>query len=802
MRRAPLPAPPAGPVLLGLLALAACGCNADFKEALADAGIDATAPAWSGRSVGAGCAADVECRPGLACTESRCAAAGRSPEGAACLLTAECVAGLACGWGGFCVTAGKAEAKDPCASLVDCEAGLTCDLIAGVAGVCTQPRATARDAGAECTDTLDCLAGLVCSTVSHTCVPGSLLLDPDVFPGVACPDESTLAFGARSALPGTGTTENADFYATPFPSDLRRPDGKLDLTQYPVPGPGLVGFDSLDAALRSLEAQAGGFSRDAVISVRFTRAVAPASLDGHVRLIALPSGTEVPFETTYLDDRGKFACAHRLEVRPKGMLSGGATYALLLTSGILSTDGVHAEPLDTLPELLGNTGAAAFAPLRTWLAHGTVATSDVIGATVFTTDDTDRLSTELHAAAAAHPAAPEGDAVKCAAGVKSPCALETFPDRDCPETPLATADEYHLRLKLPMVQTGDRPYRETGGALNRDAQGVHAEMTQSVCASVLVPKGTPPAGGWPLLVFAHGTGGHFRSHVPLLADLTDRFVILGYDGPMHGPRQGSGAPQDPATLFFNLRNPAATLGNMAQAVADLFALDPFTAGGTLRLTADVAVTIDPTRRVLWGDSQGGKAAAVAAGHGTWRGLVLTATGGDAIEGMLSQTSPTDASVGLRMLLQEGELDTHHPELGMLAWAFEALDPRLHAGAFAGQAPPHLLNLYGLNDSFQPASTQRRFAATVGGTLLKPDPVPEWFDDLAELGMASAPTPLQGNVADGKATVVTFEANNAADGTDDGQAYDGHFIAFRDRAARDRLRAWLDELRTADVPAVR
>ena len=79
-----------------------------------------------------------------------------------------------------------------------------------------------------------CAEGLICSPQRQICLPNSMLLNPDAFRDVECDDEAEalMPFGVRHALPH----ENADFFATPFPTDLRIRDGKVDLRDYPVPG--------------------------------------------------------------------------------------------------------------------------------------------------------------------------------------------------------------------------------------------------------------------------------------------------------------------------------------------------------------------------------------------------------------------------------------------------------------------------------------------------------------------------------------------------------------------------------------
>ena len=87
-----------------------------------------------------------------------------------------------------------------------------------------------------------------------------------------------------------------------------------------------------------------------------------------------------------------------------------------------------------------------------------------------------------------------------------------------------------------------------------------------------------PAGGWPLVVYAHGTGGSFRSHVPegvaanlagatSIRGVTTPMAVLGIDQVETGTRRGA-STESPDNLFYNFANPAAARGNPIRAAAD------------------------------------------------------------------------------------------------------------------------------------------------------------------------------------------------------------------------------------------
>ena len=102
------------------------------------------------------------------------------------------------------VDAGQ-EGSD-CSTSSECAREFFCDM-QGLSGFCTRPDVPAGkgDLGATCADTKECYLGLRCSELSGTCVPGSILLYPDLFGGADCSgshqSEAMMPFGVRMAIP-------------------------------------------------------------------------------------------------------------------------------------------------------------------------------------------------------------------------------------------------------------------------------------------------------------------------------------------------------------------------------------------------------------------------------------------------------------------------------------------------------------------------------------------------------------------------------------------------------------------------
>lgn len=848
------------------LAAWATGCEEHFTNAGADAG-DATGdvlPLFYGTGVGGTCAADSECRSGLICKEKACAPSGARPADDSCILSEECAEGLQCGFFGFCVASQDRLEGDPCTSVSDCARGLFCDL-KGVSGFCAKISASAGDLQASCSTTADCLAGLHCSATKGTCQPGSLPLSTDLFPGVACPEvqEANLPFQARVVVPRQTDPASQDFYRTPFPNDVWRKDNKVSLTRHPRPGPGLIGLDVAGAIVDALDAEMDGFSNAPTIYVRFTRpldktSIVPSGPAQNVYLVDLDSGALIDFTFEFHAARNKYICANWFTVHPRWskMLKPYHTFGLVILDSVRAVNQAGADPKEAIPvqgddlaALLGASkpadatlGAAwdSYAKLRAWLASKNLPAVKVTAVTSFTTTDPTRVMKKFRAAVEADPTAPSivdksifvcGGANK---GKPSPCIDPAWafknpgkPDpRDCPASAdTAPFTEVHMKIRLPVWQAGARPYLSGGGGIELDGNGTpKLQGHEDVCASLIVPKNkTMPAGGWPLIFFGHGTGGSLRSGPSDLgaavADLSNNgtklaVAMLSLDQPMHGDRRG--LPLDPGPLFYNFANPPAAKGNVYQGAADNFALVRF--ARTLNVTLPAPINkfqVNGAKLAYVGHSQGGTTGPIwlpwahdGKGKADALGAVFSGTGGSLVFSLLNKKSPEDATVGIKLALQEGDLDEWHPVLSLMQHYFDEADPFSYGQLYhqTPVGPPvHLLHTFGQGDTYTPPQTSRVFAASTGGTLLKPKDAGDWFDAINDLGMKlqQHTGDVAGNitVADKQITGVTVEHRNDADQSILGLPYDGHFVAFRDKVCNNQVRTFLGSLFDGKVPRV-
>ena len=842
------------------------GVNAD--GASSDGLNGAAEKLFIGDGVGAKCKTDDTCRGGLACTGGVCMPAGKKLANDACILSADCEKQLQCGFFGFCVPNGGKGVTEVCTSVSDCTKGLYCDLL-GVSGFCTAPAKTAKDLYGACKGSGDCLPGLHCGD-AKTCLPGSVTLNPDLFPGSTCPvrQEEQLPFQARNRIP-RGDESVHGFYSTPFPSNLRLTKaGKVDLSAHPRPGTGLIGLDLVGNVINSIGAEMTGFSVAPGVYFRWTRPLDPKTFyqsgpTQNIHFVELtpglpPAAYQVDYTTNFQPARNKYICGNWLTVHPtwKRPLKSKTTYAVYVTDTVRAVLPEGAEPKDALPVqgddlplLLATKAPKAaadkaawdhYAPLRAFIAANKVPAAKIVAATLFTTQDPTRLMRQFGEIANKSVApAIIGAVHRC--GVSkgaSPCATPGFaatPEgkagktdpRDCPANAAAAAwNEYHFLLKVPVYQAGTRPYLTGGGSLKLVGDKPQIVGYEDVCTALTLPKTKMPAAGWPTLIYAHGTGGSHRSGVGQMAkqvtalkdgSISTNMAMLGIDQPMHGSRRG--LPLDPGPLFYNFANPPAAKGNFYQGAADNHTLIRFLRSFASSFSGAGNVRFDKAKLYYMGHSQGGTTGPLFApyahdgnGNAFIHGYIFSGAGAGLVFSLLNKKSPADATIGIKLALQEVDLDEYHPVLALFQYYYDEVDPLVYGPLYYTEPlsqPVHVLHTFGQGDTYTPPETSRVFAASTGGEQLRQPDAGDWFDLISDLGMkdfvhkapVAANIQLDWNEKTYKITGVTVQHLNDAKKSTDGKAYDGHFVAFRDKLCNKQVGTFLATAISKGTPSV-
>lgn len=803
-----------------------------------------TGSGGTGTPVGAGVGEDCSenaCRTGLACEDDVCELAGTTEQGQPCVVSGECAEALVC-VGQVCAPAGEGTVGTPCDADLDCEAGLRCGLV-GLNAQC-QPEGSV-DFGGACGTSAECLGGLAC--LRGSCTPPPPGIPPFGIPswqGVDCEAPDNDDVRAYFEVPGAEGALEGDFFRLPFPNDVRLIGGSPDLSDFPTPGDELVGVDPVQLYVERIESEHTGWGTEPKVLFRFSGQIDhksfvsdEAKVEGRVRIVDVTpdipdserdnSGGWMIYYTT---DRSNYVCNNWFGLsRTLGApMRPGHTYAFILTTGGRDAEGRRIARSENLEALLSDEVPSdpvladaypTYEPLRDYLATDDgndsgrldLDADDVLNATVVTIGDHHDTMRELASTVAAADAPVVHDWVRCDRDAESPCP-DAEGSRAC-GSGTSSYDEYHALVDLPIFQEGVAPYLTEGG--NIDTSG--PVRTEPVCLSLTVPVGIPPENGWPLVVYAHGTGGSFRSHVNdevagTLAQVTDAhpvpFAVLGIDQVEHGPRRGE-SNDSPDNLFFNFLNPDAARGNPLQGAADQLSLYALAQSLTIpgEATGGDPISINGNRVAFFGHSQGATHGSLMLPYSAFPGAVLSGNGAGLRYSLLTKTQPVNIAGAVRLVLWDSGADgtlkmgEWHPALGLLQQWIDAADPYNFAEMAAirpepGKSPRHLFQTYGLDDRYSPPLTLFAYALAA---RLQNAPLPagvELDEDNRHGSLTPATTPLNGNrtIQGDDYTLALRQYEPANDS-------DGHFVAFDVGVANRDVAEFLFALGERQTPTV-
>lgn len=793
-------------VLLAAPAWAGGGCSLFSDSGASGEGSDA---GTGGVGIGGSCRRQNQCKPGLICSMATmtCQPMSDKPNGSPCILSAECVKESYCNPAGVCDTRGKAKEGESCSSEGDCETPLTC-VLEGLYGKCSKPGT--GDRGATCKSNGDCLAGLVCrNSLCGAAVP------PAQWPGASCGDTTEEAIGkVYFQIPRISEPPSEDFYRLPFPNDIRMKDGHVSLAGHPHPGVQVLPVDVVERYLSAAEKDLTGFSTNPVVYFRFSKLVdfgtlGADSIDWYDVTPGSPDYGQ-PHSLTFFADagRGKYICPRWMAVyqEPGNPMRGGTTYAVVLRNSI--KDDKEKKPLvrdDHFEIMLAESAPSAgdllaawnaYAPLRAFIKAGKLDPKPIVAAAVFTTQKPLDPMSQMRKAVRGEPVPEVKGLVNCSmAGAVSPCddgKTGMDKQRGCIGAS-ANFDEYQGKVSVPVYQQGTPPYLnpEDGGGIALDATGMPKKVrNEDVCFSLAVPKGAAPVGGWPLVLYSHGTGGTYRSGIELwgddLAKSTPKAAVLSWDGVLHGERKGM-STRSSDDLVYNFLNPRAARDNFLQGGADILT--------ALRLgEAGIgSAKFDTGKVAFFGHSQGATHGALAVVFEP--GLpatVFTGQGGDLRQSLLSKTKPVNIAGALPVILSDfGEVTMLHPMLNILQMYFDRADPVNYAGHLfrepvMGGSAHHVVHIYGTADNYSPVPTGRAFARA--GSFPAVMPV---IDDF---GLPKIAPPVTGNFPSGTTAVTAVHAQYMP-----GMDYDGHFVGDQNAAAHAAILKFIGTAQASGTP---
>lgn len=602
-------------------------------------------------------------------------------------------------------------------------------------------------------------------------------------------------------IPRDGTEA---FFDLPFPSDLRlTPEGTVDLSTFPNPRSNQFVQLYLDAFRERIR----GFGTNGAIYFRMSHTVDESTLPStpeetmsatsSVMLVDVdPESPDVgslhPVVVHYQEGATRYWSPHTIALRPVyGIpLASSRRYAAVVTSRVkMAGGGDFARDAD-FEALIDGGGDAAIESARavygdvfTTLETAGIARDDILSVTVFTTQD----------------AIGELLAIRdwMVANYPPPQVVGTLALRFDQPSRQVVAGRYG---PSPIFQEGEVPYATEGGAITLDASGnptVHGEFDARF--ALAIPKTPMPPNGYPIVLYAHGTGGDYESFIgeegawmPPLG-----FAVMGVDQIHHGERNPT--MSEPSVLFFNFTNPDAGRDNNRQSALDIVQQARFV--GELEI-ADLPlrpepVRFDTSRIYFMGHSQGGLNGPIyMAIDDSSRGGVLSAASGIITHALIEKTEPLPGIPALiaTILALPGDgymeafategFTVEHPIATLVQTWVEVSDGTNYVHMIfdqprAGFMPKSVLMTEGLRDTFSPP----RSIEALAGAMRVPQIAPVHFEieALRVLGIDSTSSAMN-NVAGGLATAGIVQYPT-----------DGHFAIYRNDTARQQVLSFFESL---------
>ncbi|MBK9264046.1 MAG: hypothetical protein IPM54_30120 [Polyangiaceae bacterium] len=598
-------------------------------------------------------------------------------------------------------------------------------------------------------------------------------------------------------------TTDARFYDFPFPSDLRlTAQGAPDYSG--VPHPSTVAFWN---DWTSLAMDRRAFPTVPVAYFRFTRSLAP--LDHHnvvsadktspILLIDIDPdsperGRMIP-TVAVTPEVDAYVPEHMLEVapRPGFVLHENRKYAFVVMTSLLDERGEKLAPSTDLEALRsgktasgprGANAAEAYAPLWETLSAKGINAADVASATVFTTGDVVADTYEVsEKVRAARSITIENIQIDPDDG--------SMHDRYC---------ELVGTIKYPQFQKGTPPF-DKDGLFEIDASGVPVlQREESAPITIVIPKQMMPAGGYPLMMYFHGSGGVSGAVVDRGTWKLDTMDNTKGEGPgfvlapFNIASVGSALPVNPERLpgaseqeYLNLKNVVAMRDTFRQGVIEQRLLldamldvkiDPSVlagCAGPLLPPGETAFRFAADKVVAQGQSMGGMYTnMISAVEPRIRAAVPTGAGGFWTYYVL-QTTVIDNAQGLLgvILATQSELTFMHPALSMLQAGLEPADPfvympRVGLRPLDGAPARPIYEPVGKGDSYFSTDLYNAVALSYGHQQAGNEVWPEMQEVLALWGLSGIlPYPVKNNRASAKGTpytgvVVQYEGDGIYD----------------------------------------
>ena len=587
--------------------------------------------------------------------------------------------------------------------------------------------------------------------------------------------------------------EQGDYFAIPFPHYTRIKNGKIDILKYP----NILNTPMLDKFAKDLYNSFNGFGNNSGIFVPFSDEIDTKSIslsvtestkiDSPLFLINIDPNSQyqgeiIPIKTYFFKGISEYLPTNTLVALPlPGFpMRPGNWYSLILTNKIKDKNGQSISSPETFQQLFASE-VTPYSYIKTTLSSIENITFAIPFKTGNPIKEMQLIGKQLY---------------------KENIEYNGFDKVDYYYSfPLLTGN-----LKLPQFQRGNPPYlNDDEGMLVFNNNTAVIQNYQEVRTSILLPATPPPATGYPIVMYSHGTGGDYKSYLYngvgyYLANMG--FAVVGFDQPLHGNRNPRG--DGGVDLYtFDIINPFAMRDNIRQGAVDQFGIRNWV--NTFYLDSITSPTnekifFDNNNIFFFGHSQGALTGALylATEQYKIKGAILSGSSGGLMLALLYKTAPIDIPVIFEAMTHTYDtFNLYNPLLSMFQMFAESSDPVNYSRYILKNSwRENYLNLFvseGLVDIYTPPPQNEDFSANLGVDLVKPAyRFPESFslDNVKILER-----PVNGNITDvngnKKATAVLVQYPDF-----------GHFSCFDDQHAIDDWTNFIYSLKNNSIATLK
>jgi hypothetical protein len=545
------------------------------------------------------------------------------------------------------------------------------------------------------------------------------------------------------------------FFDFPFPSELR-----TDRRGHPVLRDFPSARDLVSQVIEVIEGERPGFSTGGATYFRFSDSLDPAYLPAPAESTSDTSGIwlldidpdsprygeRLPFIAAFYLEADTYWPGTTLTVRPVpglGMRPGTKHAVVVRHDHLRAADGsdvVASRPFERLKDGREASNVQdAYSDLFAELEVLDIAREDILVATAFTTSDParelDRLRQDVHAQPL-----PEVQGWSYLGGS-------------------ATRVTYEGEFDTYEYFSGVPPYTAAlgEGAFEFDSAGNPLHRTpRPVKFAITVPTTEEPQGGYPIVVYGHGTGGSEGSHVNRegLRLAPEGIAMIGFEAALHHGR--SAGLESVETLLFT--NPVAAREMVRQTVVDMMLIYRMIDAGSFDLSAQdtggdpITFAADPV--LFMGHSQGSQEAGLLlAVEPTIEAAFLSAGGGGSLIAVFDRKF-MDQDIHCIVGLAAGVLDCSrftedHPVAYLVQALLDPADPLNFAHRFLRERLPSesAVSIYmteGTADEHTPPRSIEALAVAIGLPRVLPVYSTSLAYELADLPSVMAP--VDGNLS--------------------------------------------------------